>query len=457
MREKAFSILLSLAFASSFSSISAQSTVHDQGQIVNLMESSPLLARETGLGGSTIADPQESRSLNGNPANLAGGIRTSLLLQHYSHLFGVNQETMIISFPAPIVGIVSIGMRQMFSGSIPGYDEFGTATGDYNTSRSVYSFGISRSFLENVSLGVRGNFIQTKLDQTKYHSISGDAGVLWKTPFGLDWGASLLNMGTYVADYLNASEIRTGIGWRKNWSPKQFSRLYAAFSHQNYGDQRLHFGVEHNPISFVFLRLGYSFVMNTAEQAGAEGLSFGCGIEPRQNLHLDYAGTSYAVFEIRHLVSLRWDLTTPSPGAIHPTPAVKSSTTPTTAVSVSVASNSVTVLAQSPENSNPLLQTALSPVIGNKNPMEIYFESPNPETQPTGRTIDTTLEDLLKMIESQPQDPQAWYDLGKYHYSKANAPQAIQCFEQVLRLRPDNKALFNWLIVYKNAHARKAE
>jgi tetratricopeptide (TPR) repeat protein len=52
-------------------------------------------------------------------------------------------------------------------------------------------------------------------------------------------------------------------------------------------------------------------------------------------------------------------------------------------------------------------------------------------------------------IEQAPRNMQAWWSLGDLHVRQGNRPEAIRCLEEVLRLRPDNRALRDWLERYK--------
>jgi predicted TPR repeat methyltransferase len=68
----------------------------------------------------------------------------------------------------------------------------------------------------------------------------------------------------------------------------------------------------------------------------------------------------------------------------------------------------------------------------------------------TDKTVDPKeLERLLKAIEETPQNPDPWLALGRHYWSTGDKEQAIQCFDQVLRLKPDFHALQVWLSRYK--------
>jgi cytochrome c-type biogenesis protein CcmH/NrfG len=50
-----------------------------------------------------------------------------------------------------------------------------------------------------------------------------------------------------------------------------------------------------------------------------------------------------------------------------------------------------------------------------------------------------------------PEDAAAWGALGTSYFKSGQKADAIRCFEQVIKLRPDNKAFPEWLEKYKAA------
>ena len=58
---------------------------------------------------------------------------------------------------------------------------------------------------------------------------------------------------------------------------------------------------------------------------------------------------------------------------------------------------------------------------------------------------------LNGLIQSNPNDYNAWMDLGRLYFKAGQKESAIQCFQQVLRLRPDAQTLKAWLEKYQAA------
>jgi tetratricopeptide (TPR) repeat protein len=56
----------------------------------------------------------------------------------------------------------------------------------------------------------------------------------------------------------------------------------------------------------------------------------------------------------------------------------------------------------------------------------------------------------IQAIKANPQDDRAWYQLGKIYYQTHNKAYAVRCFEKVVKLKPGNKSLADWLEKYKD-------
>ncbi len=56
----------------------------------------------------------------------------------------------------------------------------------------------------------------------------------------------------------------------------------------------------------------------------------------------------------------------------------------------------------------------------------------------------------LQAIKSNPQDATAWYKLGNLYFQTHSKAYAVRCFEEVVKLKPENKSLADWLEKYKS-------
>jgi tetratricopeptide (TPR) repeat protein len=84
--------------------------------------------------------------------------------------------------------------------------------------------------------------------------------------------------------------------------------------------------------------------------------------------------------------------------------------------------------------------------------LDIHFKLPDePDTgaqnNPAGPS--STISEDIQAVQQNPQDARAWWVLGRAYYAQGQKNSAIQCFEQTLRLKPDNPQLKQWLENYE--------
>ncbi len=89
-----------------------------------------------------------------------------------------------------------------------------------------------------------------------------------------------------------------------------------------------------------------------------------------------------------------------------------------------------------------------------KDRLTLHFNIPSDFTS-QGEMLEAQghLQDALKLyqegVRQDPNDVTAWWDMGNVYAKLGRKIYAIQCFESVLKLRPDNKGLALWLDKYK--------
>lgn len=112
----------------------------------------------------------------------------------------------------------------------------------------------------------------------------------------------------------------------------------------------------------------------------------------------------------------------------------------------------MTVFAQppQPEGASPQTETGKE----GKNSLTLKFDIPadftsqGDQLEAQGQHADA-LRLYRQTVNQDPQNVTAWWDMGKVYGELGKRDYAIRCFEKVLELRPDNKALREWLDKYK--------
>ncbi|HEY5039748.1 MAG TPA: hypothetical protein VIJ93_11800, partial [bacterium] len=250
------------------------------------------------------------------------------------------------------------------------------------------------------------------------------------------FGAALINFGGNQANAWVASAIEVGASFQQNLAKSHNLLLAFGGTLEPQGVNRIGIGAEYAFQSRYFLRAGYQLSDQNNEIQGLQGFTAGVGIR-LGDLQLDYAYLPYGDLGTSHRISLSYLF-----------PASKANSQSTMGSS-----------AASPVLGGPPITFKPDPGPGtNQNTLTLQFEVPtNPVSQ--GQTLEAQGHRVEAMrlyqeaILKNPQDLMAWEALGMSYYQLGSGQKAyaIQCFEQVLKLRPDDKTFSDWLEKYKTS------
>jgi cytochrome c-type biogenesis protein CcmH/NrfG len=79
----------------------------------------------------------------------------------------------------------------------------------------------------------------------------------------------------------------------------------------------------------------------------------------------------------------------------------------------------------------------------------ISDDSATPTVQPDSQW-EADVQAQKALIAQNPDDEKAWSQLGDLYVQTNQIEEASQCYEQVLRLNPQNQKAQNWLNTHKN-------
>jgi cytochrome c-type biogenesis protein CcmH/NrfG len=85
--------------------------------------------------------------------------------------------------------------------------------------------------------------------------------------------------------------------------------------------------------------------------------------------------------------------------------------------------------------------------------LKLFFKLPEEQVLPTVAEDPAWSEKVRKgqeKVERDPKDAAAWMELGRLYFKARKKEEALQCFDQVLRLRPTDEKLRDWLERYRN-------
>jgi tetratricopeptide (TPR) repeat protein len=439
----------------------ATETVPSYSQLAFPFQNEGDSARAIALGSAYVAVDGDEASLFWNPAGLTTLNSSQLSLHHNFWLQDLMVDT--IAFATPQDSFGSWGFYASYDsfGNLQGRDSNGVATGNYNAGNWTSELEWAHPLFNDLSfgLGVKANLMN--LSSTTYTNISGDFGLLWTPDPAFHLGASFSNWGTDVATYISDSVIRVGAAYNTQLSADNHALLAASFNTEPYGVSQLNFGGEDLISSFLALRAGYvcNFTNNLIQ--GLTGVTAGLGFH-YQDLSLDYAYSPFGDLGTSQRLSLTYlfgektkknatPTATPLPPTVTPQGTLSVKTAPSTTTTPMSMTTTPTITATVSITSTP--QTIAPTPTTQVEKLKLLFsisqnaDAAAPKQDPQWEADVQTQKDA---IAQDPQNAKAWYQLGGLYYKNGQKEDAVQCYEQVLRLHPENQKLRDWLTLYEN-------
>ncbi len=406
-----------------FSKNSFAQTVTGTAGLAAPLENFEGSARDLALGSAFVGVADDTSALFFNPAGLANLKSPDVALHHNSYLAGTFQETLTAGFPAGSLGGLAFSLDYVGWGSLDLRNTYGVSEGSFNDSDVGFTAGWGMEWFPGFSVGLALRGLQQKVVNDLYTSLAGDAGLLWLPQKNLRLGVSYLNFGTPVAGNALAGELNGGGSVLVDLNP-HFTLLAAlAGSWTPGGVGSAQAGLEGSLDRQWALRLGYQQTFYDNQIEGLTGLTAGAGIKI-SSLSLDYAYLPFGSLGSSNRISLGYQFDLPKE---------------VVRVPVQVP---VTVVQQAPETPSK--------------DVEVHFKI---STDPLAQGQELEKEGKLKeamgiyvdAIKEKPSDDLLWQALANDYYHLDEKVYAIQCFEKVLQLKPDNKALRDWLVKYKGS------
>lgn len=345
--------------------------------------------------------------------------------------------------------------------------------------------------LRNLSLGIGLSGTQSTLAGTGYTDFTSEFGVLWRDGRGLRLGASYVNAGWISPG--GGSEDAVNLGASYEWVMDRSNRLLIAAGGtlEPSAVDYVQGGAEYSLQGLVFLRAGCQAPLSDQSLGGFTDLTAGVGFH-LAGFSLDYAFLPYGDLGAAHRVSVGYffdDGKRPSstasglpasrgnklagaagnggPGAgapaangLPPLPGLPSLFPDNKTSTLSPSSGVVTVSGPAAAVSQPAAGTSQPRAVSDseaKDSLVVQFDMPD-NSAPSGADLEKQgkyQEALLAYraaVRQNPQDPNAWWALANCYRELGQKNYAVQCFEQVLKLQPQNRRLGDWLQQYENSN-----
>lgn len=423
----ALGILVAMAAQAGF----AQTSVSAAAGSAQNLENSGASARAYGMGTAFVGVADDAAALFFNPAGLAGLRLPQLALNHNGYLAGTFQETLIYGFPAGDWGGMAAAVNYISWGSLDLRDIYGVSQGSYNDTDVGLVFGWGKEWFKGLSAGLSLQAVQQKVVDSLYNSLSLRLGILGTFDSHFKLGAAYSNLGTEVGGSPLSQSLQGGGSYGFDLGKKRELLLAFSGDWEPQGISSLQFGLEGGWESLLVLRGGYEVPLDGQIAGGSTAFSLGAGVK-LGSFNLDYAYVPFGDFGVSNRISLGYEF----PSA------------PKEVVQVPV-----TVIQQvlvSPPTPVPTPATPDS----SKTAVQVKFKVPAEGAETVESTPAPTSPQVqtgLQLVKDDPQNPKNWWNLGNLYFQAGQKESAIQCFEQVLRLNPDNLTLKAWLENYKDS------
>jgi tetratricopeptide (TPR) repeat protein len=204
--------------------------------------------------------------------------------------------------------------------------------------------------------------------------------------------------------------LEAGAGWSPTLFRDRDTRLRLDLSMPPQGVYRIQLGAEQEVLKVLSLRLGHQWELRDNLIEGFRGFSGGFGVR-FGNWGLDYAFLPEGDLGASHVAGLTYRFPAKGQDPIDFSP---------------------------PETLGP--QDRIERV-----QMDFSLSDPDPSASPIPPGTREALDALNARIQTDPRDAGAWNEMGLLYWRAGHKDYALQCFEEVLRLRPGDGTLRRWL------------
>jgi len=452
-------------------------------------------ARTAVLGPAYVGVADDANALFLNPAGLARLDRGQVLFDSYLGFLDSRNETVVAALPLPGLGGAALAGNFQDDGTFEGRDNLGSLAPNYGVTRFGVQGGWGAALSHFLQAGLSLNYQSENMAGSEFSYVFTQAGILfeplthWK--IGLDYESSGWGLSNS-----NVSILDAGASW--DLALDASTRLLAAAGYCNESNsyQYAQGGVEAGFLSNYFVRAGYRLPLQADGGGGLSGPCLGAGVK-WAGFNLDYAYLPGGLLGDTHRISLGYSFDTgfqkgpqnenpgahgipgsvPGPtvqGSLLPGPAMAPSKMPSIPIPMGNGAGSLlnppaipfpgsgsTGLTGNNGSSGPVTvllsnggpAAAPSPVPtpdASKNSLTLKFSLPTDyvaqgEAQEIQGRYSQAADLYRKALSQDSRNAQAWWDLGKLYLRSGQREMGIQCLENVVKLRPEDQALRDWL------------
>ncbi len=244
-------------------------------------------ARAMSMGSAFVGVAECSETLMWNPAGLGDLCGKEVGLHHTSNVGDSIREVGIFGMPIGKLGGFAAALETTSNGSFEGRDTNGNQTDNYHAGAIGARVGWGKKIGSGLSVGSTLKTNQQYLAGTNYSSYMADLGLLWNPFSTFKLGATYANLN--LANSYQEYSLNSAWHLGASYYPIKPLLLAVAGELQPGGVNRMRFGGEVRPISFIALRGGYQFNYPNPDLGGWTNFTLGIGLQITERINLDYA------------------------------------------------------------------------------------------------------------------------------------------------------------------------
>lgn len=279
-------------------------------------------ARSSAMAGSFVSVSNDVNTIFYNPAGLATLEGKQASVGFFKYLMDINSGNVAYSQKYKDIGYFGAGVRYMNYGSFDKYNENFENLGTFGANELALSLGYANKYKTNFHYGANVKFIYSSIDEYNSMALALDLGAMYVIPEKqLNFGISILNLGTQVKKYINTNEklpidLRFGMTKTLEHLPLTvnigFSNLLDEYDKFFERFKNIVVGGEFTLNDYVLLRIGYNNPQRqnfkTGSSLGISGFSAGVGIKFGDRYKLDYAFNSLGNVGAAHRFNIGFNI-----------------------------------------------------------------------------------------------------------------------------------------------------
>ena len=302
----------------------------------------PVSARGLALSGAYTSGITGIDAIFYNPAGLGVSKNSAeAMFSYMNYIADINFSFAAVAVHFDDFGSLGFNVRTLDFGDIPVTTiENPEGTGAvFSPTFVVLGVTYSNALTDRIRVGFTANLISEEIQRTSASGVSFDAGVQYNGiggVEGLKLGVALLNLGpamSYDGADLDArvnqvdgkrtaqfyrlntaqfelpSILELGLAYERSFSDEISALVSTSFQNNNFSNDEYRFAAEFNYNDLLFLRGGYSYIQEAADdtEEGIFGPTFGVGLNFNQgmDIRVDYAFRTVEYFDANHMFTVQ--------------------------------------------------------------------------------------------------------------------------------------------------------